>query len=210
MRVEDVDVLEAHALQALVEAGQQILARSPVAIRAGPHIVAGLGADDQFVAIGLEIEAQNLAEVAFRASRRRAVVVGQVEVGDAQVEGAAHHGAASSRSHRRRRSCAKGRERWRAGECRCARSGGTAWCCSAVRWRDTRWLLRAKRCGCGDESALSSLRPPRSKLPCGHPSEAARRCLRSARRRRSARRGFRRPCARRRSCKPHRERCALR
>src|SRR5208282_764301 len=58
---------------------------------AGPHAPAGLGADDQLVAMGPEIEAQNLAEVLFRTPRRRAVVVGQVEVGDAQVEGAQHH-----------------------------------------------------------------------------------------------------------------------
>ena len=50
VRVEDVHVLQAHAFQALVQAGQQILARSPVAVRARPHIVAGLGADDQLIA----------------------------------------------------------------------------------------------------------------------------------------------------------------
>ena len=55
MGVEDVDVLQAHALEALVEAGEQVFARSPFAIGPGPHVVAGLGGDDQFVAISAQV-----------------------------------------------------------------------------------------------------------------------------------------------------------
>ena len=51
VRVEDVDVVEAQAPQALVEAREQVLARAPVAVRPGPHVVAGLGGDDQLVAV---------------------------------------------------------------------------------------------------------------------------------------------------------------
>src|SRR6266446_4801452 len=47
MRVEDVDVLQAHPLQALVEAGQQVLSRAPDAVRTRPHVPAGLRGDDQ-------------------------------------------------------------------------------------------------------------------------------------------------------------------
>src|SRR3977135_2261466 len=50
MRVEDVDVLEAHAREALIEARQEVLARAPLAVRAGPHVVAGLRGDDELVA----------------------------------------------------------------------------------------------------------------------------------------------------------------
>ena len=53
--VEDVDVVEAHPREALVEAGQQVLARAPLAVRAGPHVVARLGGDDQLVAVGREV-----------------------------------------------------------------------------------------------------------------------------------------------------------
>ena len=42
----------------------------------------------------LEVEAEDLAEVALGAAGRGTVVVGEVEVGDAQVECAADHGAA--------------------------------------------------------------------------------------------------------------------
>ena len=46
VRVEDVDVVEPHPRQALVEAREHVLARAPLAVGAGPHVVAGLGRDD--------------------------------------------------------------------------------------------------------------------------------------------------------------------
>src|SRR3712207_7993263 len=54
VRVEDVHVLHAHALQALVEAREYMLARAPLAIGPGPHLVARLRGDDELVAIGPE------------------------------------------------------------------------------------------------------------------------------------------------------------
>ena len=93
VRVEDVDVVEAHPLQALVERGEHVLARAPLAVRAGPHQIAGLGGDDQLVAVRREVGLQGLAEGGLGGAGRRAVVVGQVEVGDAEVEGAAQDGA---------------------------------------------------------------------------------------------------------------------
>ena len=51
VRVEDVDVVEAEAREALVEAREQVLARPPLAVRAGPHVVAGLRRDDELVAV---------------------------------------------------------------------------------------------------------------------------------------------------------------
>ena len=91
--VEDVDVVEAHALQALVERGEQVLAAAPLAVGAVPHAVAGLGRDDELVAVAGEVGAQELAEGGLGRARRRAVVVGEVEVGDAGVEGGADDGA---------------------------------------------------------------------------------------------------------------------
>ena len=84
--IEDVDVVEVHALQALVEAGDQVLAAAVVAVRALPHVVAGLGGDDQLVAVGLPVPQHVHAEVPLRLAVGRAVVVGQVEVGDAVIE----------------------------------------------------------------------------------------------------------------------------
>ena len=50
------------ALEALVEAGEQILAAAAVAMRLGAHLIAGLGADDEFIAQAGEVFFQHLAE----------------------------------------------------------------------------------------------------------------------------------------------------
>ena len=55
VRVEDVHVVEAHPRQALVEAGEEVLARAPVAVGAGPHVVARLRGDHQLVPVGPEV-----------------------------------------------------------------------------------------------------------------------------------------------------------
>ncbi len=84
--VEDVDVVEAHPGQALVERAEEVLARPPLAVRPRPHVVAGLGRDHQLVAVGPEVLGEDRAEVRLRRAVRRPVVVGQVEVGHAPVE----------------------------------------------------------------------------------------------------------------------------
>ena len=91
MGIEDVDIVQPHALEALVEAGEKILAAAPFTVRPGPHAVAGLGRNDQFVAIRLEIRAQHLAEERLGRAGRRAVIVGEIEMGDAHVEGGEAH-----------------------------------------------------------------------------------------------------------------------
>ena len=94
VRVEDVDVVQPHALEALVEAGEQVLARAPVAVGSGPHVVARLAGDDELVAVGRQVLGEDPAEVLLRRPVGRPVVVGQVEVGDAEVERAAQDGPA--------------------------------------------------------------------------------------------------------------------
>src|SRR5450756_1589405 len=89
--VEDIDVLEAQSTEALVEAGGQVLARAPVAIWSRPHVVAGLRGDDQLVPVAAQVRGENSTEVLLRGTVRRPVVVGQVEMGDPQVEGPANH-----------------------------------------------------------------------------------------------------------------------
>ncbi|MCY1242391.1 hypothetical protein D3C81_1868730 [compost metagenome] len=57
--IKDVDVVHAQALQALVEAGQHVLARTAaLTVRAGPHVPTGLAGNDQLVAVLLEVFAQ--------------------------------------------------------------------------------------------------------------------------------------------------------
>jgi hypothetical protein len=55
--------------------------------------VAGLRRDDQFVAVALEIGAQDLSEGFLGAARRRAVIVGEIEMGDAVIERRRHDAA---------------------------------------------------------------------------------------------------------------------
>ena len=70
------------------------LRRAEIAVRAGPHVVAGLGRDHELVAEGREILLQQHAERLLGGAVGRPVVVGEVEVRDAEVEGAAHDRAA--------------------------------------------------------------------------------------------------------------------
>ena len=72
MRVEDVDVLETHAREALVEAREQVLARSPFAVRARPHVVAGLRRDDELVAVVPQVVAASASQTSPRPSRTEA------------------------------------------------------------------------------------------------------------------------------------------
>ena len=94
MTVEKVHVVQLHALQALVEAGHEALARPPVAVRSGPHFVSRFRADEKLVAVGCEVKLQQACQSPLRTARRRPVVVGQVEVRDAVVEGVTGNGAA--------------------------------------------------------------------------------------------------------------------
>ncbi len=79
-------VVEPHPLQALVEAGEHVFAPAPFAVRPRPHVVAGLGRDHELVAQSAKVGPQNFAEVDFRRAGRRPVVVGEVEMGDPEVE----------------------------------------------------------------------------------------------------------------------------
>ncbi len=94
VRVEDVDVVEPHAAQALIEAREQVLARAPFPVRPRPHVVAGFRGDHQLVAERRQVFLEDLPEVLLRRAVRRPVVVGEIEVGDAEVEGAADDRAA--------------------------------------------------------------------------------------------------------------------
>jgi len=89
--VEDIHILQTHALEALVEAAEQVLPAAPLSIGAIPHVVASLGGDDQLVAVGGKVLGEILAKVQFSRPRGGTVVVGQVEVGDPQIEGGVQH-----------------------------------------------------------------------------------------------------------------------
>jgi hypothetical protein len=91
--VEDVDVVKSEAPQALIETCDQVFPRAEVAVGPRPHVPTGLGRDDELVAVVVQVLAEDPSEVGLGAAVRGSVVVGQVEMGDAQVEGPAHDGA---------------------------------------------------------------------------------------------------------------------
>ena len=99
VRVEDVDVVEAHAPERLVEARQKVLARAEVAVGPRPLSPAGLRGDDQLVAVRAQVFGHDPAEVLLGGAGRRAVVVGEVEVGDPRIEGGAQDATLAVERH---------------------------------------------------------------------------------------------------------------
>ena len=89
--IEEVHIVELHPPETLVEARRQVLPRSPVSVGSRPHVVAGLGGNEQFVAVRPERTFHDAAEGLFGRTVGRAVVVGQVEMRDAPVEGVMQH-----------------------------------------------------------------------------------------------------------------------
>jgi hypothetical protein len=84
--IEDVDVVEPHPGEALVEACEQVLPRAPDSIRARPHVVARLRRDHELVAVRIQVLLQQHSEVLLGRAVRRAVVVRQIEVRHAEIE----------------------------------------------------------------------------------------------------------------------------
>ena len=84
--VEDVDIVEVHAPEALVEAGDQVFPAAPVAVGARPHVIARLGGDDQLVAVRFPVAQHVDAEIPLGLAIGRAVVVGEIEMRDAVVK----------------------------------------------------------------------------------------------------------------------------
>ena len=84
--VEDIDIIHIHPLEALVKAGNQVFFTAPVAVGSGPHVIARLRGKDKLVAVRLPIPLHVDAEIALGFSVGRAVVVGQVKMGDAVVK----------------------------------------------------------------------------------------------------------------------------
>src|SRR5213080_3055789 len=71
----------------------EVFARAPIAVRAGPHPPAGLRRDDQLVAVRRQIAPQDPAERLLSGPGRGTVVVRQVKMRDAEVERPTHHRA---------------------------------------------------------------------------------------------------------------------
>src|SRR6476619_1856580 len=51
VRLKDIDIVEAKSFEALVETGEKLFAASPFPVWPRPQAIAGLGRDDEFVAV---------------------------------------------------------------------------------------------------------------------------------------------------------------
>ncbi len=91
MRIENIYIVQTHAHEALVEAREQIFARSTVAVRSRPHEIARFGGDDHLVAVGREIGCENAPKILLRGAGRGAVIVREIEMRNPLVEGFEDH-----------------------------------------------------------------------------------------------------------------------
>ena len=89
--VEDIHIIQSHALQALIQAGHEILFAAPVAVRSGPHIITGFRGNHQFITIYTQILFQNTTEILFCRTVYRSVVVRQIEVCDTVIKSSVTH-----------------------------------------------------------------------------------------------------------------------
>ncbi len=65
MAVENIHIIEPHPLQALIQAGNQVFAGSPVSVGTRPHQVARLAGDNQLITIGGKVLVENAPKIFF-------------------------------------------------------------------------------------------------------------------------------------------------
>ena len=91
VRIEYIYIIQPHPGQRLIEAGQQILAATPLAIGARPHIIASFCGNDHLVAIGCQILCQYLAKCRLSTAMRRTIIIRQIKMCDAGIKGGQAH-----------------------------------------------------------------------------------------------------------------------
>ena len=133
--VEDVHVLEPHALEGGVQAGEQIFARAPFAVGTGPHVIARLGGDDELVAVGMKILFEQCPEGFLGGAGWRTVVVGEVEMRDAEIEGAAGDGTSVLEPVHAAEVVPPAQRDGRQFQIRCTQRGCRSWSCNGYQKR---------------------------------------------------------------------------
>ena len=89
--VEDIHIIQSHTLQALIQAGYEILFAAPVAVWSGPHIITGFRGNHQLITIYTQILFQDTTEIFFRRTVYRSVVIRQIEVCDTVIKSSVTH-----------------------------------------------------------------------------------------------------------------------
>ena len=89
--VIDIHIGKAHPLEALIQACHQVLFAAPISIGAWPHIISGFGGNHQLIPVCAEAFCQDTAKILLCCAGLRAVIIGQVKMGNPMVKcGLAH------------------------------------------------------------------------------------------------------------------------
>ena len=87
MVIENIHVIQLHPFQGGVTACEQILSGTAISIGTLPHIIACLSANQKLFPIRAKISLVQNTEISLRLSIGGTVIVGQIKMGNAQVEG---------------------------------------------------------------------------------------------------------------------------
>src|SRR5690606_36587089 len=87
MRIKNIHIIDPHPLKTLIAACDQIFSASPFPIRSGPHVITRLGGNHQLITMPAEVFPENSSESSLRTPCRRTVIICQVKMRNAQVEG---------------------------------------------------------------------------------------------------------------------------
>ena len=91
MTIKDVKILQTCPTETLVNARHQIFTGTVAAIRSRPHFMTGLGRNNHFIPVALKVLSQNPAEIGFRTSGNRTVIVCQIKMSDSMIKSKLNH-----------------------------------------------------------------------------------------------------------------------
>ena len=85
--IEDIDIIQIHALQACIQTGHQIFSGAPVSVRTWPEVIARLGRYQNLFPVRLQILQKDLSKIFLcHSDIRRTVIVCQIEMRDSQIK----------------------------------------------------------------------------------------------------------------------------
>ena len=84
--IKHVYIVHVHPPKGLVDAGHEVLLAAEIAVWPRPHIIPGLGGQEQFIPVGFPVPLHVQTEVPFCLTIGRAIVVGKVKMDDSMIE----------------------------------------------------------------------------------------------------------------------------
>ena len=84
--IEYIYIIQSHTLQALIQAGYQILFAAPVAVRSGPHIITGFRRNHQFITIPSQSFCKDPSKILLSTARYRSIIICQIKMCNAMIK----------------------------------------------------------------------------------------------------------------------------